>query len=747
MDGRTRTLYVAGIVLALAGALLLGRAYGQSQPAQVVYQVLDTTREQFLGQEAGALGSTSALTFTAVSSREDGEVQLMPLGIAGDWETLASPLLPYPQGIEAAAAVAYSEPVYPYRQRIYLIGGRDPAPPAHRLDTVYTCNVQPDGTLTEWVLQAAHLPRGLASAAAALSSVDVYGDPITPTIYLVGGRYDGGESGAVYYTHIDPVTLDITAWQTATTGLPQARVGLSAVANDGYLYAIGGFASPSTYSSAVWHFRIDETGAPVNRATDLSLPGSSGDNPNAAYHQTVLLDGVSSGQLTDTLYVIGGYNSGGSTYRVLRGDINPPGSPDAGYVAAWTDVPEDDLPQPLSAFGVALGSVQGAGRQVYVVGGAQGVDGNIPQDTIRSAVVDDESNGFYTWYGGVWLTSPALPAVRYRHAVVQVGDYIYAIAGHGTNSPPVYYNNTLRGHLVGGGAWQHAPEGQFLSRVVDLGYKHRLMWFQWTSTITPTDPGVGIALQFRAGNQPDLSDAAGAWTDWYTTTRGVHQNTSVLVPHLANMPFDPPIARYVQYRAILSTTAAYSNITPLLEEVGMQVEDGPDLMVSGIKVSCDGCYGSYAIISQTIDLRVTVRNQGGAVPAGNDFHVVLFITNTAGYEPTPPDQPAPPRFLPGSTSWSLEGSAFPAGASKVLTTTLFFTEPQRIFLYAYADYNHAAPPPDYDVGEADPDNNLTVLSVVLINPRTSWQAYLPLVLRGHALGSPASPAPGGAPLP
>lgn len=730
MNHAEKTVCLVGCLLLLVAALLVGWAYALAQPEQLLYRVLDTTREQFLGQEPGAMGSTSILTFTAVSSREDGEVQLLPLGVAGDWETLASPLLPYPDGMEGATAVAYIEPTSPYRQRIYLLGGRDPAPPAHRLDTVYTCEVQPDGSLTEWVLQTAPMPRGLASAAAAISTVDVYGDPITPTIYVVGGRYDGGESSNIYYTHIDPITLDITEWHTSTSNLPVPRVGLSAVANKGYLYAIGGFASPSTYSSAVWHFRIDETGAPFGRSTDLSLPGDSTDNPNAAYHQTVLLAGVSPNYPTDTLYVIGGYNSSSSTARVLRAEINPSDSPDAGYIAGWTDTPEDDLPQPLSAFAVAVGDLQGAGRQVYIVGGAQGVGGNVPQDTIRSAAVNDETNTFFTWYGSVWLTSPALPAVRYRHAAVQVGEYIYAIAGHGPNSPAaIYYNNTLRGDLVGSGARQHAPAGQFLSRVVDLGHKHRLMWFEWTSTITPTDPGVGIALQFRAGNQPDLSDAEGAWTNWYTSIHGVHTPTLVLVPHLDNIAFDPPIARYVQYRAVLSTTAAYSNITPLLEEVALRVEDGPDLMVSSIQFSCDSCYGSYGIISETIEVRVTVRNQGGAVPAGNDFGTSLFLTGTAGYEPTPPDAPGPPRFMPGSTAWSLQGSAFPAGASQVITTTIFFTQPQRIFLYAYADYDSAGPSPDYAVGESDPDNNLTVLTIVLTNPRTEWQAYLPVVFR------------------
>ncbi|MGC8958859.1 MAG: hypothetical protein ACP5OO_03620 [Chloroflexia bacterium] len=686
--------------------------------------MLDTTRAQFLGQEPGALGSRSVLNLTAVSSREDGEVQLLPLGIAGNWEQLDEPRLPTP--LEGAAAVLYSESTPPYRQRIYLLGGRTQA--AQRLNTVYTCEVQPDGTLTDWVLQNATLPRGLADAAAALSTMDVFGDPITPTIYVIGGKYTGGESSAIYYAHIDPATLDITGWNTATVGLPAPRLGLSAVANRGYLYAIGGFASPSTYSSAVWHFSIDETGAPVGRSTDYSLPGAPTNNPNAAYHQTVLLS-ASPGYPTDTLYVIGGYNSVGSTQRVLRTDIYPPGSPDAGYLVGWEDVPEDDLPQPLSAFAAAVGNPQGAGRQVYLIGGAQGVGGNIPQDTIRSSMVDDERNAFYTWYGSVWLTSPALPAVRYRHAAVQAGEYIYAIAGHGSNDPVVYYNDILRGHLVGSGAWQHAPSGQFLSRVVDLGRKYRLMWFQWTTTITPTDPGVGIVLQFRAGNRPDLSDAADAWTDFFSSTHGLHTPHVVLVPHLSNIPFDPPIARYVQYRAILSTTEAYSNITPLLEEVGLRVENGPDLMVSGIQISCPECYGSFASISQTITIRFTVRNQGGAVPVGNDFYTALFITHTAGYSPTAPDRPEPPRFLPGSTYWSLQGTNFPPGAGQVLTTTVFFTEPQRLFLYFYADYHHSALPPDYLVGEADPNNNLTVFSLTLLNPGEIRRVYLPLVFR------------------
>ncbi len=737
------------ILLVLAGILLGGWAYAQSQPEQSVsdihnegmriwprvglaqiqpeqleYRVLDTTRAQFLGEEHGALGTTSVLTLTAVSNREGGEVQLLPLGIAGNWEELDAPRLPH--AIEGAAAVLYSEPTPPYRQRIYLIGGRTPE--AQRLNTIYTCEVQPDGTLTDWVLQGATLPRGLADAAAALSTVDVFGDPITPTLYVIGGKYTGGESNAIYYAHIDPITLDILGWHTATIGLPSPRLGLSAVANRGYLYAIGGYASPNTYSSAVWHFSIGETGAPIGRVSDAPLPGEATNNPNAAYHQTVLLE-ASPGYPTDTLHVIGGYNSVGSTQRVLRTDIYPPGTPDAGYLVGWEDVPEDDLPQPLSAFAAAVGNPQGAGRQVYLLGGAQGVGGNIPQNTIRSGIVDDGRNAFHNWYGSVWLTSPALPAVRYRHAAIQAGEYIYAIAGHGSNDPVVYYDNILRGHLVGGGAWQHAPSGQFLSRVVDLGRKYRLMWFQWTTTITPTDPGVGILLQFRAGNQPDLSDATDAWTDFFSSTHGLHTNNLVLVPHLPNISFDPPIARYVQYRAILSTTEAYSNITPLLEEVGLRVENGPDLWISDVQISCPECYGTFAAVSQTINVRLTVRNQGGAIPVGNDFFTALFITHTAGYSPTVPDRPEMPRFLPGSTYWPLQGEDFPPEGSQVLTTTIFFTEPRRLFLYLYADYHHSALPPDYNVGEADPANNLTVFSLTLLDPGDIYQVYLPLVSR------------------
>jgi hypothetical protein len=776
MMGREKK--IAGIIVTavlLLGALLLLRSYISAHPQQQ-YLVLDTTRDQFLGIDPGALGSSSALTFTAVSSIEDGEVMLLPLGVVGDWETLASPLLPYP--IESATSVAYIEPQAPFRRRIYYIGGRDTS--FNRLDSTFTCNINDDGSVSAWTLQTPRLPYGLTSAAAAISTLDYHGNPITPTIYVVGGKYLGGTSKYIYYTHIDPVSLDITGWHTATSDIVAPRLGLSAVVDRGLLYVMGGSDGGSIYSAAVYHIAIDETGDAFNRSVDVSFPGSANDNPNGAYQQAVLLPGVAP-YVTDTIYVIGGYNGTNSTARVLRGDINVPGGPEPGYIHEWVDITSDDLPEPLSAFAVAVGDLQGAGRQVYIIGGTQGRDGTVPQNTIRSAAVDDSDNSFYNWYGGSWLTSPALPEVRYRHTAVQVGEYIYAIAGHGVNDPqPVLYDNILRGHLVGPGARHYAPEGEFRSRVIDLGHKYRLTWLQWTSTITPTDPGVAMTLQFRAGNEPDLRDAADGWSELYPTNRGQMTQTLVLIPQLPNFTYYPPVARYVQYRAFLSTTSSYSDVTPFLYEVGARVEDAPDLVVSSIQFSCNGCYGPLGIISETIQVVATVRNQGGSIPFGNNFFATMFITNSGYYSPTVPDWPTDTKFLPGSRTWGLQGSDFPSGASRTITATIFFTQPQSIFLYIYADYNDTALPPDYDVLEADPDNNLTVRNIILLDPDSAeqtetamwvgtataqaltpksisnaylstvyhnyrtWQAYLPLVFR-HILPTstpePTAPTP------
>lgn len=705
-------------LLAIVGFLFLWsylRAHVREE-----YVVLDTTREQFLGQEPGALQSTSMLTLTGVSRFEDGDVHLLPLGVVGDWETLPSPLLPYP--LEQSAAVAYIEPDPPHRRRIYLIGGYKYDPPnSGRVDTVFTSFVDENGDLSDWVIQGNHLPIGLSSFGVALNTTDVNGDPVPPTIYVVGGRPAVGvASEEVYYAQIDPVTLDVGEWHTATYGLPVGRYGLSAVANKGRLYAIGGFNGVNVYSGAVYHFPlIPSTGDTAGREVDMSLPGGA-PNPNAIFHQTLLVPGASPSFPTDTLYVIGGYDGSSCTPGVLRGDIYPQGHAQEGAVQSWEDVAEDDLPAALASFGSALGNPQGAGRQIYLIGGAQGADADQPQRTIRSAVVDDEDNSFFTWYGSSWFTSPALPAARYRHATAQVGEFIYAIAGHGLAATE-YYDNVLRGNLIGLGAMQFAPYGEFRSRVIDMGQKFRLTWLQWQSTMTPTHPGVTMTLQFRAGNRPDLSDAAGAWSEVLLTRRGDHAVTLVPVPALSNYPYYPPIARYVQYRAVLSTTPAFSNVSPILHEVGARVEESPDLYVSNVQISCDDprCYGHIGLISKTIVVSVTVRNQGGSVPSGNNFFLALFITTTSDYEPLPPDWPTDPLFVKGSTYWGLQGANFLAGGKKTFTTTLFYTEAKFLSLYAAVDYNDTSPPPDYDVGEVDWDNNVTVLSIAVLDPNAA----------------------------
>lgn len=712
MSRRERMVCTIGLVFLVAAVCLALWSHWQAG-AQADYLVLDTTRAQFLAEEPGALNSTSVLTFTAVSERGDGDLHLLPLGIVGTWEQFAAPLLPYP--VEQPAVLTYEEPVPPYRQRIYFLGGYKTSYPFERLDTVYTTDLLSDGYLEEWTLQPHLLPVGLSSPAAAISTRDFYGDPITPTIYVVGGRMSvGGTSDKIYYAHIDPATLDVGEWMTTTWGLGGPRLGLSTVVNEGYLYAIGGL-NVNTYSGAVWHFPIGPSGDLIGRYVDPNLLGDPNDNPNGVYHQSVLITSTNAAFPTDTIYVIGGFNSTNSTPRVLRGDI----SADSGYIARWTDTPSDDLPEALSAFGLVLGNPQGAGRQVYIIGGDLGRDGGNPQDTIRSAVVNDNDNSFYNWYGGAWLTSQALPTARYRHGTALIGEYIYAIAGHGVGASD-FYDDVLRGHLVGTGAWQYAPSGEFRSRVVDLGRKYRLTWLQWESTITPTDPGVTMTLQFRAGNQPNLSDAGNAWTEVIPSRRGAYTQTLLPMPPLDNYTFYPPIARYVQYRTVLSTTPALSSVSPILHEVGVHVQDSPDLVVSQLQIDCPDCYGSLGIISQTITVNVTIRNQGGAVPIGNNFFAALFVTTTSNFVPQPPHWPTGPgNFMPGSHVWGLQGAQFVPGGSAVLTTTLFYTQAEVFYLYAYADYNDGSEPPDYDVGEADYDNNMTILYVIVIDPESA----------------------------
>jgi hypothetical protein len=69
----------------------------------------------------------------------------------------------------------------------------------------------------------------------------------------------------------------------------------------------------------------------------------------------------------------------------------------------------------------------------------------------------------------------------------------------------------------------------------------------------------------------------------------------------------------------------------------------------------------------------------------------------------------------------MQGSDFPNGGNQTVTTTLYFTQPQVIQLYFFADYNDSAIPPDYDVLESDPDNNVTVRTLILLDPDAAEQ--------------------------
>jgi hypothetical protein len=151
---------------------------------------------------------------------------------AGAW--MQAPDLPAPR-YDAAAVVAYN--------RIYVIGGRDDT--LTPTNTIFIANINRDGTISPWITSPVGLPAGVALAEHEVVFT-------SGRFYVIGGT-DATPGGGVlqhtiYYCtpnpydgHIpDPATNEPGSWWFSNTALEYPVAGHSAVANNGYIYVIGG---------------------------------------------------------------------------------------------------------------------------------------------------------------------------------------------------------------------------------------------------------------------------------------------------------------------------------------------------------------------------------------------------------------------------------------------------------------------------------------------------------------------------
>jgi uncharacterized repeat protein (TIGR01451 family) len=546
---RARRLVLA-IVLGLLGVLLMimtANAY-----------VAKKAQDSLLDFDRGRFFYTGLLDIPP----DIHSVQLLPVGLTGEWD-YGQPL-PLPLADMGAAANG---------DVIYVVGGITPVARLSEVhDGVYTSIMTGvEGALTPWFTEPS-LPAPRYGAAVAVYHRE--GGP--STIYVVGGLGPAHwpPTDTVYRAQIDNTTGHIQGdWTEDPTKVPEPLYYAAAVVYGDYLYVIGGTNGELSFDT-VYYASIDPADGslgPFAETSPLLGPLSHGLFDGYA----IVYDGVT----TDTLYYVGGIS--------IDPDA-PPGEQDSfateevffadflggGELTAWTRS-EGALPRPLYAHSGVL-IRQG---EILSTGGIQ--DPLDPFEsftsTVQTALVDPDNPSFrlFNWCDtvpdpenctiGAWLTGKLMPDVRALHGAVTGHGYVYVLGGQDGEQHIV--DTVLFGTVNGAGA-AYAPEGRYLSEVIDLEQDATLRQLTWHTTID--HPGqMGLTMRYRSRAEGEV------WSDDDWSVPQVGQAlTNVIVPEVL-----PTNIRYVQYEVNFTTAITYDS--PLLNWVEIYYEvDDPDVAVT-----------------------------------------------------------------------------------------------------------------------------------------------------------------------
>jgi len=456
-------------------------------------------------------------------------VQLLPVGLTGDWQPDRS----LPIGLVDLFGVAAGG-------HVVVMGGQDAD--FHYHDEVYVSAIGDQGALGPWTGQAHPLPQPMAAAAAAVYPKD----DDESFIYVLGGIAGGNSFNTVFYTTLDHTTGTIGPWTTSVYTLPVPAHYLAAAAMNGYLYVAGGYSLDPPFDNAldeVFYAPIQSDGSlgPWQGAPSLPQPLAS--------HLLVAF----SEESIRTLYVVGGSNlKGSSSYRVYFADAAADGS-----LSDWV-LSQGNLPATLYGHGGAL-----VNDQIIVTGGVDASD--TPSNTVKAALVDPGNPTFrlYDWCLGVpppactigaWQSGRLLPQRRAFHISVEDGGYIYTIGGVDVNGNPT--NTVYRGTVNGQGAL-YSPDGYYLSSIFDFQIPSTLHRVEWDATIAyPTEMTLDLSYRYKT--------QGGDWTAWSTPIASTDG--------LNTFNFDPPVpnVRLFQYR--LDMTTDVTTTSPLFNRIDVYYE-------------------------------------------------------------------------------------------------------------------------------------------------------------------------------
>lgn len=702
---------VAGVLMALV-VLVLSAA---PAAAFVTHTVLDVVAD-FSG---GTFQRTGL-----VSSPEEGVhgVQLMPIGLTGEWVT---DRLPLPAPVQESAVAAWGT-------NIYVLGGS--GSDGYAKSTVYCLRMNSDGSVASIAYGQSPLPKGLKGASAFVQEISGQ-----PYIYVVGGLAGGTDiSQAVYRSAINTGTGQTGVWTDITAVRPDgSRPGLlpfgmyySALAVRGSdVYLIGGIAysgafvtHPNVFRSVVlpdgslssWTNQIGPEGPDGRVPSELPASFAAG----VAAAKAVVFESES----RDTIYLMGGrsqadqQDESSALVAVAVADID-----EQGNLSAWAES-SAHLPVPMHGHGAVLVG----GSEILIAGGRTNLTytGEEDPSDVKAALIDPDNPDFplFDWNPDptvweAWQTGVPFPADASRayHGMAQVGEWVYVLGGSDSSNSATA--TIFRGR-ISGESRLYAPNGTYESPTItvyggtDVQLAPEILRVEWNTVLPLDEENVPLG---RIDLEYSWRPMGGDWTPWSALPPSVNgANSYAFTPVLEN-------AAQFRFRAAFASAGPDYNRTPRLESFRVVYDAAPaDLAVGSLVSNL-----SHVRPGDSLTYTAAYQNAGGVVAEGARLTCVLppYLTSMS---------PAWVETEPGSHMYTYELGDVAAGGSGTAKMTARVEQipegVESLLTTVIASYPNMTDLDGYSVGDPNPSNDSYALTI----------SATPLAVVGTVSATPAS---------
>lgn len=517
---RRKRLWIPGVILFAAGLAVYLLTW---LPASAVLN--------YLTQTTVADFNVGTFYHTGLARKEDGEVTLLAIGVAGTWTRTN------PSGLPPVWGHAMVE----HNGYVYVLGGCTDYIAGTRILTtsVFFARINTDTHTLEPFARTTPLPSSAYPNGVYMHAATVVGD----YLYVFGG-VPPAQDVPFNTVLFAPFNADGTlgAWQT-TTSMPGLHARGPAVTLNGYIYLPGGQDAGGQHATdAVWYAHPDPA---TGQITEWLT--ATGRLPYPPY-------GLMVATYEGRIYVLGGLNTDdGNVYpdvyfaRPLEatGDITQDG---------WIPV-QAPLPNNIMG-GIALAF----NGELVTFGGLRNFPGT-PSGLAYAALLDINSGDVITYTEGeAWYQSEALRPDRLWHTGILGPDqHIYILGGTSGDLKPLTNEMLNIGATTGVGGQGYAPTGWYIGPPFELGRERKILNFQWSAEwLTDTE----IALQYRTQMRE------GGWSNW-----SAPMSPPGAPPKVVTMSIDFPdlIAQRFQYRVLMTTTNPVS-YTPALRGARLEYD-------------------------------------------------------------------------------------------------------------------------------------------------------------------------------